>query len=99
MVSAASLKVMDFYDDMRRFKFILDVFICYFIVVVVFVHIVVALFSMVIWLAAHVVQVWFVFMACHKHLFIKRLCLRLMWYFSHIPLYLNVFWIIYLLGR
>jgi hypothetical protein len=27
MVSAASLKVMDFYDDMRRFKFILDVFI------------------------------------------------------------------------
>ena len=26
--SAASLKVMNFYDDMGRFKFLLDVFIC-----------------------------------------------------------------------
>lgn len=35
MVSYASLKVMDFYDDMRRFKFLLDVFICNILVVVV----------------------------------------------------------------
>ena len=28
MVSAALLKVMNFYDDMGRFKFLLDVFIC-----------------------------------------------------------------------
>ena len=59
MVSAASLKVMDFYNDKKRFKFILDVFICNLIVVVVFVHIVVALFSMLVWLDAHVVQLSF----------------------------------------
>ena len=35
MVSAASLKVMDFYNDKKRFKFLLDVFICNLIVVVV----------------------------------------------------------------
>ena len=50
---------MDFYDDMRTFKFILAVFICNLIVVVVFVHIGVALFSMLVWLDAHVVHVVF----------------------------------------
>ena len=35
MVSAASLKVMNFYDDMGRFKFLLAVLFVNFIVVVV----------------------------------------------------------------